>query len=281
MSSPPPIHPPTSPSSPIPTATSTPSPPSRAVDFTTSEWRFSDPIDALSWLKHLGPARAALLETLIIRAEVLLEDWADFDKFLDGTPWFILFTALGQLATGVRNLDIYLCGGDGDIKNLPGWRGYGRCMLFVRGLAKMRGVERVALRGYYALPWPKWLKAQLGGVVVECSASPKLRAWQEGTERLVPREKTTMEDEEGTSQIYDVQKRAFERFERIVEKACEGLDMHFIAKICTIPMEVVGEEKRKEEKRKEMEECEEEEQDKEMSEEARGEEDAEVDMEGL
>ncbi|KAF2805071.1 uncharacterized protein BDZ99DRAFT_466738 [Mytilinidion resinicola] len=216
--------------------------------FKPTVWYFSDPIEALAWLCHIGPDRAALLRTIDIRIAPFFQDWQVFDNFLDGTVWFILFTALTKLCTSLRTLTVYICEPDREAK-LMGWKGYGRSLMVARGLATLRelsSLERFVLRGFYAAPWPDYLN-NIAGVPVTAESFPReqaaLKRYQQGTDKLVPQEKKDVE--EGATG--ESQKTAFRRFQKIVGNACDKLDMKRLTDICKMPMEVIKEEKKMEE----------------------------------
>jgi len=115
------------------------------------------------------------------------------------SPWLNFLSFLASKEHGLRRLDITW---DTAIHFL--WLGYrpglGDNMQFVRALGKVRGVDELSIKGYYAIHWPSYLEGEMGmRVKAQCGRDLEIddagnleeelrhfKEYQYGTEDLIP-----------------------------------------------------------------------------------------------
>ena len=69
--------------------------------------------------------------------------------------------------------------------------GAGKDVRFVRGLARIQGLESMELAGFYAMGWPPYLAEEMGVAIQQegdrtAYSLQRLRKYQWGTQGLVP-----------------------------------------------------------------------------------------------
>lgn len=83
-------------------------------------------------------------------------------------PWVALLEALSEEATGLRSV-VVNWGNDNadDISHrVHQKRGLGDNLMFVRALAKLRGIEVLRIKGFYAKNWPSYLATETKALVL-------------------------------------------------------------------------------------------------------------------
>ena len=145
----------------------------------------ADPGRILKWFNQIGPVNMTRLKRLRIFDDAV---YCSEPKTWLGTPsesplWYQLLDRLARKATGLRHLYIFW-----DSEPSCGHFGAGKDLRFVRGLAKIQGLEGMCINGYYAKQWPEYLAKKMGVRVQEADCDQcflhSLRQYQQGTENL-------------------------------------------------------------------------------------------------
>ena len=146
------------------------------------------PVPAVTWLGAIGSNIQHLREVRII----MPADWQDipprragvsqFDEQLQdmfdlifrqeppsGPLWCKVFDELAVGATGLQSLFVYW-DAEGFIHH-----GGGADVDVVRALGRIKGLQRMEIRGFYAKEWPKYLEEKMGIKVLEDSDSQMRR----------------------------------------------------------------------------------------------------------
>lgn len=161
------------------------------------------PEHMLRLMAQIGPTNIKLVKSL--------DMWVPW--MADISPWLTLLNALSKRATGLKYIELGWgenCEHPWMLKRGAKERGLGDNVLFVRALAKIRGLEEMHITGHYAKNWPSYLKTETNAhVLAECGHPMKLDAdddpqtikwvgesnernlrrfedYQKGTEDLVP-----------------------------------------------------------------------------------------------
>ena len=159
---------------------------------------FSVPKEMFRFVAQIGPRNVKLLKSLNIRVALPAEI----------SPWLELLGVLSNEATGLRYIRIgrYATFGPSQNPERAPQRGLGDNLLFVRALAKIKGLDTLIINGFYAKNWPSYLTEMVGVQVqvqpglqiamigTKDSAASELREmnmlrfaeYQEGTEDLIP-----------------------------------------------------------------------------------------------
>lgn len=164
-------------------------------------FNFSEPEQMFRFMTQIGPVNTAFVRSLDI--------WVPYIAEL--SPWLTLLDTLSKEATGLRYIE--LAWGANCESPLMGERGakergLGDNIPFIRALARICGLERIHLKGYYAMHWPSYLLANTGArVQAECGQ----------------RHEPGPDDDAATIQlIQDVNERSLRRF-RDYQRATEDL----------------------------------------------------------
>ncbi|KAK3940982.1 hypothetical protein QBC46DRAFT_432756 [Diplogelasinospora grovesii] len=174
-----------------------------SVLYSGNVFNLSEPEQMFRFMAQIGPINIKLVRSLDV--------WIPW--MADVLPWLTLLNALSKEAAGLKYIEL----GWGADCEFP-WmlergakeRGWGDNVLFIRALAKIQGLEKIHIKGYYAKHWPSYLMAKTSAQVqAECGQyhepgpddDPKTIQWiqelnesnlrsfreyQKGTEDLVP-----------------------------------------------------------------------------------------------
>jgi hypothetical protein len=174
-----------------------------SVLYSENVFNLSEPEQMFRFMAQIGPTNLKLVK--------LLDMWIPW--MADIFPWLTLLNDLSKEAAGLEYIEL----GWGAKCEVP-WmlergakeRGLGDNLLFVRALAKIQGLEKIHMKGYYAKNWPSYLKTETSAhVLAECghyvepgaaddsgtikwkqelneSNLRSLMEYQKGTEDLVP-----------------------------------------------------------------------------------------------
>jgi hypothetical protein len=150
----------------------------------------NDPLQLTKFMANTAPDNLPLLRSLEICVP-----WTQ-----DVKPWADMFDSLAGNAPGMRYLEITWSANSHAAKqNDRGWgSGLGTNVAFVKALARLRTVDTLILKGFYAKPWPDYLRRATGADVLalagyrrkldgRCSRQWDLNAvtlWNEETEDL-------------------------------------------------------------------------------------------------
>jgi hypothetical protein len=120
----------------------------------------------------------------------LISDLTIFVDATDAAPspqqWCVLFDKLQREATNIQNLGVYW-DAEGPIHIR-----LGKSVVFIRGLAQLKGKGSVDIGGFYAKHWPKYLEEKMGWKPINKDIFPGsswegfLRKYQRGTEHRNP-----------------------------------------------------------------------------------------------
>lgn len=154
--------------------------------YSKNTFLISSPERILKWFIQIGRANIKLLVNIRIFVDPVNSTTDTiFGRASEFSLWYRLLDRLAREATGLRHVYIYW-----DAEEALNLFGAGKDLRFVRELAKIRGLERMVVAGFYAVHWPRYLAEQMGVSVQEeeCTASSLqyLRKYQRGTENLVP-----------------------------------------------------------------------------------------------
>lgn len=166
-------------------------------------FNFSEPTQMFRFMAQIGPTNTKFVRSLDI--------WIPYTAEL--SPWLTLLSTFSTEATGLRYIELaWVANCESPLIRERGAkeRGLGDNVLFIRALAGIRGLEKIHLKGYYAIHWPSYLMANTGArVQAECGqrheSGPdddaatiqlvqdvnerslrRFRDYQRGTEDLVP-----------------------------------------------------------------------------------------------
>lgn len=146
----------------------------------------------LEFLARIGKGNVALLRTVHLAPEAVYYPRGEArgeevrDENCAGETWCELIDVLARDAEGLRSLRVHFQAVM-DVDAL----GAGRDMEFVRALGRVRQVDEMEIRGFFALAWPGylercgrgrvWVRERYGVEEIE-----ELKRYQAGTEGLVP-----------------------------------------------------------------------------------------------
>ncbi|KAK2801837.1 hypothetical protein FQN50_007582 [Emmonsiellopsis sp. PD_5] len=140
-----------------------------------------------NFLSQIGSSNAKLVRSIVLRI------YSGFNP----APWGILIRTIAELPTGLRYLQVCwrTTGEYSWEERRPSIeRGLGANLDFVRDLAKIRGLEKLVLEGFYAKNWPAYLREQTGAEVQEIvglsfsrhDLRGRVEMYQQATEHLIP-----------------------------------------------------------------------------------------------
>ncbi|MDI1486143.1 MAG: hypothetical protein OHK93_004333 [Ramalina farinacea] len=148
----------------------------------------AEPERILHWFHQMGPANLAQLRRIrvFVHAVYATKDVPFLDIKRDGPAWYELLDCLARRATGLRHVFMYWDAAE-DCNHM----GAGKDVRFVRELARIQGLERMEIAGFYAMGWPRYLAEKMGVAIQQegdCTAYSlqRLRRFQRGTEGLLP-----------------------------------------------------------------------------------------------
>ncbi|KAK7422957.1 hypothetical protein QQX98_001247 [Neonectria punicea] len=171
--------------------------------YSHNEFRITGPGETLRFLAQIAPRNVKLLRMLQISVPCYV--------YGDSGTWVALLDALATDATGLRAVHVEWtaeCEFSWEYARGSEERGLGDNLDFVRALAQIRGLEKMAIRGCYAKRWPAYLEDKMGVPVrarsdnvgmLRCvnvddealteedgTGLQRLRNYQQGTEDLIP-----------------------------------------------------------------------------------------------
>ncbi|KAK7424171.1 hypothetical protein QQZ08_008777 [Neonectria magnoliae] len=171
--------------------------------YSHNEFRITGPGETLRFMAQIGPRNVKLLRMLQISVPCYV--------YGESGTWVALLDALAKDATGLRAVHVEWaaeCDFSWEYARGSEERGLGDNLDFVRALAQIRGLEKMAIRGCYAKTWPAYLEEKMGVPVrarcgnvgmlrcvnVDNEESKeedgpelqRLRNYQQGTEDLIP-----------------------------------------------------------------------------------------------
>lgn len=167
--------------------------------YSQNVFKISSPEQAVGLISRFGPANTASIRSLRL--------WVRQSAEL--APWLRLFSVLAKEATGLREIDILWAADWGFVwaQGMRQARGLGDNLLFVRALARIHGLGKLTISGYYANRWPAYLEEKMGvsvrayhgipmrvyhpdGTMSKLQVVEEFRrrfvSYQEGTEDLIP-----------------------------------------------------------------------------------------------
>jgi hypothetical protein len=117
----------------------------------------NDPLQLTKFMTNMASDSPPLLRSLEICVP-----WTQ-----DVNPWADMFDSLVQDAPGLRYVEITWSANSHAAKqNDRGWgSGLGTNVDFVKALARLRTVDTLILKGFYAKPWPEYLRRATGADV--------------------------------------------------------------------------------------------------------------------
>jgi len=119
-----------------------------SILYSQNVFAISEPKEMFRLIEQIGLVNLKLIKTLRI--------WVPWMAKL--SPWLQLLYILADEASGLRCIEL----GWGVNSDIPGARGLGDNLDFVRALGKIRGLEKLAIKGYYAKRWPAYLEERMG-----------------------------------------------------------------------------------------------------------------------
>ena len=159
-----------------------------SILYTRNALLISQPKQNLEWLDQIGPVNANRLRRLRIFVEAVWRSarspWTDSPG--DDAVWYKLLDQLAPKTTGLQYLYVHW-----HSEPSCGYYGAGRDLRFIRGLAKLQGLQAMVINGSYAKHWPRYLIEKMGVQLQEKDpGSPymreeALRKYQRGTESLI------------------------------------------------------------------------------------------------
>lgn len=142
------------------------------------------PEENLKWLDKIGSRNVKYLKRLRIFVSAVFSTTKTFFSDGSGVHWYRLLERFSRDATGLRYIFVYW---DADTFSSI-HHGAGRDLRFVRTLATIKGLDELVIKGFFAKPWPKYLKGKVGKLVCdqEGQEDKSLRYYQRGIENLTP-----------------------------------------------------------------------------------------------
>ncbi|KAK3933571.1 hypothetical protein QBC46DRAFT_401781 [Diplogelasinospora grovesii] len=128
--------------------------------YSCNEFHIYAPEPLFPFMAQIGPTNIKLVRSL--------EIWVPYDAEI--SPWLILLDTLSKKATGLRFV-VLAWGTDRGIIWPRGAaeRGLGDNLLFVRALvralARIQGLEKLNIKGFYAKHWPSYLREKMSAQV--------------------------------------------------------------------------------------------------------------------
>ncbi|KAJ5994133.1 hypothetical protein N7451_009857 [Penicillium sp. IBT 35674x] len=121
-------------------------------------FNFSEPGQMFRFMAQIGPTNTKFMRSL--------DTWVPWKAEI--SPWLTLLNTLSKDATGIRYIELaWGANCESPLIHERGAkeRGLGDNVLFIRALAKIQGLERIHLKGYFAMHWPSYLMASTGARV--------------------------------------------------------------------------------------------------------------------
>ena len=154
------------------------------VLYSTNSFLICEPEQVLKWFNQIDRINIGLLKSIRICPHAVYSTAEVPSLFSPNTslPWYKVLDRLAQEATGLRHVYVFW-----DAEESMGHYGAGKDLRFVRKLAKIQGLQSMAIDGYYAMHWPRFLADKMGVLITEDSTQIfLLRKFQRGTENLIP-----------------------------------------------------------------------------------------------
>ena len=150
-----------------------------SILYSQNVFSITEPEEMFQFIAQIGPINIKLVKSLDI--------WVPENAEL--FPWLRLLDILAEEANGLRFVKL---GWGANSRMLGGgaWmRGLGDNLHFVRALGKIRGLEKLAIQGFYAKHWPAYLEETTGVQVQAISGrflpAPVLREGDPLREELI------------------------------------------------------------------------------------------------
>jgi hypothetical protein len=118
-----------------------------SILYSQNIFAISEPKELFRLIVQIGLVNFKLIKTLHIWVPCMAEL----------SPWLQLLYLLAEEASGLRCIEL---GWGGNLKRM--WRGLGDNLDFVRALGKIKGLEKLVIKGYYAKNWPAYLDERMG-----------------------------------------------------------------------------------------------------------------------
>ncbi|PGH26910.1 hypothetical protein AJ80_01493 [Polytolypa hystricis UAMH7299] len=119
--------------------------------YSRNVFNLSEPEKVLQFLAQIGPANIKFVRSLDI--------WVPLCA--DLLPWLELLKALSKKATGLRSIELAWDARPLMLQREDTKMSLGANVLFVRALAKIQGLEKLRISGFYAKHWPSYLKEEM------------------------------------------------------------------------------------------------------------------------
>lgn len=123
-----------------------------SILYSRNVFNLSAPEQMFRFMRQIGPTNIKLVRSL--------DMWIPW--MADLLPWLNLLNILSEKAAGLKQI-VVGWGADCEfswmLERGTQERGLGDNVLFIRGLAKIQGLEKIHLQGYYAKNWPSYLMA--------------------------------------------------------------------------------------------------------------------------
>lgn len=136
-----------------------------SVLYSRNVFRFSAPEDMTRFMAQIGPTNTKLLRSLDMHVPWAADIW----------PWLKLLYALSREAAGLKELKLHwdaLCDLYWLHETSKKQRGLGDDVSFVRALARIQGLEKLHISGFYGKNWPVYLMARTGAYVLAEYGNP-------------------------------------------------------------------------------------------------------------
>ena len=157
------------------------------VLYSKNTFLVAEPDRILKWLIGIGRVNIKYLNSIriFVHPVYYTKEIPFLHNANESAFWYKLLDQLAREATGLRHIYIFW-----DAEESWGHSGAGRDLRFVRELAKIQGLQSMAVGGYYAIHWPRYLAEKMGVPVQEEDLTQPflqfLRKYQRGTENLLP-----------------------------------------------------------------------------------------------
>lgn len=133
--------------------------------YSRNEFAISEPDEMFRLMAQIGPTNIKLIKSLDI--------WVPWCAEI--LPWVLLLGILSEDAIGLRSIKLGWgadCEFSWQLKKGAKERGFGDNLPFVRALARIQGLEKLHIEGYYAKHWPSYLMDKTGAQVQAVCGHP-------------------------------------------------------------------------------------------------------------
>ena len=152
--------------------------------YSTNTFLIAEPERILKWFEQIGRTNIVHLKSvrIFVHGVYSTKEIPFLSIANTSLHWYKVLDRLAREATGSRH--VYICW---DAEESCGHHGAGKDVHFVRELAKIQGLQSMAIDGFYAMHWPRYLAEKMGVLIKEDPSQSlllHLRKYQRGMENL-------------------------------------------------------------------------------------------------